>query len=31
MTLAIVGVLFGGAVLHRHHQLGTELPQSEVW
>ena len=31
MTLAIVGVLFGGAVLHRHHQLGTELPQAEVW
>jgi hypothetical protein len=31
MTLAIVGVVFGGAVLHRHHQLGTEVPQAEVW
>ena len=31
LTMAVVGVLVGGAVLHRHHQLGTEVPQAEVW
>ena len=31
LSLAVVGVVLGGAVLHRHHQLGTEVPQAEVW